>query len=196
MDNVPESRNEAISIGAKAYYTGKPCKRGNVAFRNLKAECQCAPCIEANKDSKNKSAKNNRETRIIWEAQNKERVAEYKRAWQERNPNKSKVAIANWKSRNKAKIAARTRYDQIKLTGAVPPWYGEIDELVAVEAHDLAWLRRKTTGISWSVDHMIPLKSKVACGLHCADNLQVIPLAMNVKKHTKLQLTQPFEWLK
>jgi hypothetical protein len=43
---------------------------------------------------------------------------------------------------------------------------------------------------------MIPLKAKEACGLHCADNIQVIPASINLMKNNKLIYTVSHEWIK
>ena len=45
--------------------------------------------------------------------------------------------------------------------------------------------REKTlkTGIKYSVDHIIPLIGRNVCGLHCEENLQIITLEKNLKKH-------------
>lgn len=58
----------------------------------------------------------------------------------------------------------------------------ELDEFVMDEAIRLRILRKKMTGILWSIDHTIPLKHAQACGLHNAFNLQVVPLQWNVLK--------------
>jgi hypothetical protein len=71
----------------------------------------------------------------------------------------------------------------------------ELNELVFAEAARLAKARRKATGISWHVDHMIPLRAKSACGLHVWNNLQVIPATLNIKKRNRLIMTEPFEWI-
>ena len=39
---------------------------------------------------------------------------------------------------------------------------------------------KKTTGQRWEVDHIVPIKSKLVCGLHCASNLRrAVPNRLN-----------------
>lgn len=77
-----------------------------------------------------------------------------------------------------------------------PGWFGELDEFVLQELKSLKVERRKATGIVWHIDHMIPLESRTASGLHCATNLQLAPGFLNIKKGRQLKMTQPDEWLK
>ena len=50
------------------------------------------------------------------------------------------------------------------------------------EAYRLAAMRSKMTGIQWVVDHIVPLKSAIVCGLHAHTNIQVIPGRVNATK--------------
>ena len=36
---LPSTRSEAKAVGSKLYYTGKPCKHGHVAPREVKGTC-------------------------------------------------------------------------------------------------------------------------------------------------------------
>jgi hypothetical protein len=39
LDTLPRSRKEALALGSKLYFTGKPCKHGHVSHRNAKGQC-------------------------------------------------------------------------------------------------------------------------------------------------------------
>lgn len=139
--------------------------------------------------------------------------AERERADKYREQNKCKVLASRRERRNKDLLLSRAKekaardakphvhiaYNQKRRAArlnATPSWYGELDDLVMVEAADLCKLRERATGFAWHVDHMVPLMARTACGLHCAANLQVIPAALNMQKKNKLHLTEPHQWLK
>lgn len=140
---------------------------------------------------------------IEYRIKNRITLANKTAEWRKNNPNytyeyrkKNKERIAKYRSENKnvaRKASARRRSAKRQ---AIPSWFSEFDELVFHEAYILALQRQAETGIAWHVDHMIPLRARKCCGLHCADNIQVIPAAMNLEKQNKMQLTKPLEWLK
>lgn len=67
-------------------------------------------------------------------------------------------------------------------------------EFVITEAYKLSKERAKETGIYWHVDHMILLNAKKVNGLHCAENIQVIPEKMNLEKNNKMWYTKRYEF--
>lgn len=59
----------------------------------------------------------------------------------------------------------------------------ELDCFVMSEGKRLAKLREVTTGIKWSIDHIIPISKG---GTHVHTNIQVVPLLWNQMKIDKL----------
>ena len=87
-----------------------------------------------------------------------------------------------WAKLNPAKHAARNNARRARKMQAMPKW---ANEFFIKEAYALAQLRTKVMGFKWHVDHIVPLTSKVVCGLHTHDNLQVIPMLENSKKSNR-----------
>lgn len=132
----------------------------------------------------------------VWYKENKHRVFEKSAEWYRKNPEKKIAKTINYYCANKHSImeaSARKRAARILRTA---PWYGEFDALVMVEAYSLCKLREQSFGFSWDVDHIYPMQGKTVSGLHCGENVQVIPTIYNLKKHNKLLFLEPLEWLK
>lgn len=108
---------------------------------------------------------------------NADRVAEYAL-----NPEKEKVSNAKWRITNPAKrAAARMRHIATKLY-ATPLWV----DLKAIEFfYSVAARCTKATGISYHVDHIVPLQGKNVCGLHVHYNLQILTARANISKGNK-----------
>jgi hypothetical protein len=100
---------------------------------------------------------------------NKGKVLAYNKAWRKANLG---IMNAHHASRRAAKRHAK-------------PFWVNSDELKAV------YLRckemTKSTGILHHVDHIVPLKNSLVCGLHVPWNLQIIPAILNHQKYNKFQ---------
>jgi hypothetical protein len=133
-----------------------------------------------NWNSSEKGKLYNKQKSKIYRASGKTKAAEKKY----RDSNKELIAkrVESWRLENfDRKACSQAKRRSIKIN-ATPSWFYEIDELVINEAHHCASLREKTTGIKWHVDHIIPLQGKKVCGLHCWNNIQVIPAKTNLCK--------------
>jgi hypothetical protein len=86
-------------------------------------------------------------------------------------------------------MAAGVRRRQAMKLSATPAW---ANSFFIVEAYRLAKLRTEVTGIKWEVDHIIPLRHPLVCGLHVEHNLRVIPMAQNRRKGNKLLVPGEF----
>lgn len=62
---------------------------------------------------------------------------------------------------------------------ASPSWS---NKFFIYEIYALAKMRTEFTGISFEVDHIIPLKHPLVCGLHCESNMQIISSFDNKSK--------------
>lgn len=117
-----------------------------------------------------------------WYEQNielcKQRAHEHYRANQQKHVEHGR----QWRASNKDKInayASRKRADQLQAT---PCW---ADATSINLAYENAQVLTAETGISWHVDHIIPLRSRFVCGLHTHTNLQVIPANDNQQKSNR-----------
>jgi len=118
----------------------------------------------------------------IWRKNNLERYKRKAAAWAKINPDKvkqshKKYVLQNFEKVNSTKSARRKRLHTHK-----PAW---ANVFFISEAYALARLRTKLTGFAWHVDHIVPLNSKIVCGLHVENNLQVIPAIENLRKGDK-----------
>lgn len=170
------SRADAKARGLTHYFTGKPCKNGHTAERFV----SCRKCKEC----------------AVLECRAELRHSAWSKAWRLANQEREKATRRANYQRRKSEWPAYVAKRRARKLHATQPWFGEFDDLVAVEAAHLAALRERVTGFAWHVDHMVPLQARNVCGLHVAQNLQVIPAWLNLAKRNQLQLTAPGEWIK
>lgn len=115
-------------------------------------------------------------------AENKERLTALDAAWKKANRAKAVMYATSWRLANLAKSNAIQASRKAKKLQATPAW---ANKFFIEEAYALARLRteQKTGGVDeWHVDHIVPLKSEIVCGLHVEHNLQVIPAKENQSK--------------
>jgi hypothetical protein len=147
----------SIDMNEKRYFTGKPCPKGHVAER-LKSNRTCIECLNIKKRQ--------RGAREDIKAEDLKRL----NSWEKANPHRK---------------LARTRKRQIAKLKRTPKWLTPDDLFIIEEAYHLAKLRTETLGISYHVDHILPLQGKTVSGLHVPTNLQVIPAKLNLQKSNK-----------
>lgn len=74
----------------------------------------------------------------------------------------------------------RKFYDRNDLLKIVTPPWADKDEIKQIYAE--AKRLTEETGIKYHVDHIIPLKHPLVCGLHVKENLTIITKEENLKK--------------
>jgi hypothetical protein len=156
------TRKEAKEQGLKQYFTGEPCKHGHIDTRQT-VNSLCSECARI-KSVAFYHANNGKEK------QKTEHIRSIKN---------------NWRKKHKGKVNSWTAARYAAKIQRTPKWLTEDDKWLIEEAYKLAVLRSKMTNIEWHVDHIIPMQGDTVCGLHCIDNLQVIPAIENTKKSNK-----------
>lgn len=166
----------------------------------------CKPCdAKRVAEYRAKNPEKIRETLRKSRAKNAESVAEYKRRYRAKNPEKVKVArkVAYDKNREtELAVAAEYKRNNPHITRAImasrvakkknatPAW---IDRDEIRELHKQAVEFTRLTGYPWHVDHIVPLKSDLVCGLHWHGNMQVISGSENQSKSNRHWPDMPTE---
>lgn len=155
-------RQEAIFLGNKYYFTGKPCIRGHIAKRFvITKKCTICNLILANEYR----AKNPESIKII------SRKSSIK--WQKQHP-----AAANART-------ARRRSSKLQRT---PKWLTAEQHQQIKDIYKMA--KELETVFLWKqhIDHIIPLQGKSVSGFHHPDNLQILSAKINAEKHNSYEV--------
>jgi hypothetical protein len=100
-----------------------------------------------------------------------ERVLEDARRYREANRDKTRAAALRWQKENAGKANAANAARYASKLRATPGW-ADMDEIT--EFYEDAERLSIETGMRYEVDHIVPLRSKIVCGLHCEANLRVV----------------------
>lgn len=131
------------------------------------------------------------ETSRAWQAANREKVNAIARASRRRNPAASLEAVRRWQAKNPERrksyrrefrkvnpeFVARSELRRKRALKQACVSWGDRSKMRAVYRE----ARRRTadTGEKWEVDHVVPLRHRLVCGLHAYTNLQIIRQSEN-----------------
>ena len=139
---------------------------------------------EANKDYVNQAAK---EWHYLNYAKYKEKKIAYQSKWQKENLEKVKQYRKKCYQNNKIKSFANSAKYRARKRNAVPNWMTQEMQFEIETLYKIAKELTKNTGISHEVDHIIPLKSDIVCGLHVPWNMQVLTRYENRSKRNYIK---------
>ena len=191
------SFDQSTVVGVRGYpvtrfpMSSKPCSDCG-ATKPLSEFATAATCRDGHR-SYCKTCHKRRKDR--WRAANAKHHSEKGIAWRAANPEKAKAVQAAADIKRKlsgaTRAAAKRRREadpdrhraylahrRAKLQKATPVW---ADKKAISEIYKEA----KRRGLT--VDHVIPVMGKLVSGLHVANNLQLIPLTENIRKHNKYE---------
>lgn len=123
-----------------------------------------------------------------WYEKNKEKMVKRSQQWAIDNAERYRKNQSTWRARVSDRRCEQSARRRALTTKATPKW---ANEFFISEAYHLAKLRTKATGVQWHVDHIVPLNSKLVCGLHVEHNLRVIPGKENIRKQNKFWPDMP-----
>ena len=147
------------------------------AFGNNKSkkDGKATECKECKREMDNKYSAQHRE-------ESRKKASEWYYNNLDRAKATKKIVSSRWVRENKDKNCAKAaRYRAGKLK-ATPPWLTEEDMHSIQVEYSLALWTSEVMGQEYHVDHIVPLKGKLVCGLHVPWNLQVIPALENQSK--------------
>ena len=105
-----------------------------------------------------------------YKSANRHLAKEYRAA----NKERAAVTRKEWSSKNKHLLNARAAKRRFAIRNALPSW-ADLDKIMAIYAE-------AKKGENLHVDHIVPLQSDLACGLHVHHNLQVVAASENLSK--------------
>lgn len=135
------------------------------------------------------------EQRRKWYWANREKALAASARYREKHPDKAAERMAEWRKNNPEKAAAiknrwlesgggtaaRARRRAMQQL-ATPIWANQHQMKLM---YNISKRVSKETGVPHHVDHIIPLKHKLVCGLHCEFNLQLLLGSENDSKGSK-----------
>jgi hypothetical protein len=167
-------------------YVGRVCEKhpdgGGERYENgTCVKCQRERIRECRKKRLQGSAELRAEKRKKYLPRRRERYAsdpEYRLKIAEKKAIKHKEKMAS----DPGYVAERKSYHRLRqsrMTKAMPPW---------ADKGKIRAIYEEAARLGLSVDHIIPLKHPLVCGLHTPDNLQLMPLKENISKNNQFKL--------
>jgi 5-methylcytosine-specific restriction endonuclease McrA len=101
----------------------------------------------------------------------REHLQKHRDAWKTKNPELVQASANAWKRRARE---------------AAPKWLSPEQKKHIAAIYLQARALTKRTGVKHVVDHIIPLRSEVVCGLHVPWNLQILTHIENSSKSNRL----------
>jgi hypothetical protein len=205
-----QERIAAQEAGAAYYFTGKPCKHGHVAERYTNT----ATCVECARQraQRHKQQDPERAQRVYraWRDSNADAIRQKKReSWAAQRaagvprtpaaPERRQVESRRYYEKHRDEISARVQASRERFRGrdnaisrtkkerkrrAVPPWADPVQ---------IRAIYDEAARLGLHVDHDIPLRNPLVCGLHVQDNLRPLTPRENMRKKNRFDPAE-FDW--
>lgn len=158
----------------------QPCK---TSVDGLRGQCKtCRQTVQAEWIKKNRDAINSRSKELY--AKSTERYKKYKQKWRVKNKDKQIAAKREWAKLNKHVVNFNTAQRRAKKKNATPSWADKsyIKDLYENCREAEGVFLKVGLKVKFHVDHVVPLRSRKVCGLHCEQNMQILNIQENSSK--------------
>lgn len=189
METIIITKQEAKINGHKRFFSGEPCKKGHVVERLVSS----GECVACKRDREHRKYTTDPSSYEQYYLNNRERLLQLQKMRDDVRRDDKIEYGRMWRANNK-EYAAQYRHRRADLyryhaalrraakLRATPKW-AEFDQIkhIYIQAETMS----RETGIPYEVDHRVPLKHNLVCGLHCMANLQIITKEENGQKKNK-----------
>lgn len=179
---VEKSADEFSNSSSKKNGKQSACK---LCAKQLRKDWSAANAVRQ-KETFSKNYQRNKAARDLankkWVAENLGRRREISRSYNVRNADKVRELGKKWRNANPDLLRHRYAHRRAAKVTATPKW-ADADKIR--EFYETADGLGMCTGDWYEVDHIVPLKSDIVCGLHCEANLQVLPRPENRSKSNR-----------
>ena len=159
----------------------KPTEEFYLRKETGRRRSQCKTCwrtrtdawAAANPDRRKAIANLSAHNNLEWQRDWKRRNYDKSKAWDRANPAAVRSMKNAWKRRNPHKILADVRVRQAAKLRAMPSWA----DRAAIDA-----IYAKARELGLEVDHQVPLRHPLVCGLHVEANLRPVTQEVNRAK--------------
>ena len=182
-----ESNKERLKDQSKQRYLENKKEHNRKSKENYiknkdKYLLQCKIYTEKNRELIAARAKKYREV-------NREAIRQRNRLKYLKNKDLIKSKVKQRYESNRDAFYANNAKRRAMRRNATPSWLSksQLDEIR--EFYTITQLFRLYTGQEYHVDHIIPLKNDLVCGLHVPWNLQILTAEENLSKHNHFEIT-------
>lgn len=163
---TPDEKRAKNAAYMREYYRSNPDK---VAERNAKIKAHRKAnhsdvLAKEREREKARDVEKRKQRCREYRARNYERVKEYNREYEKNNRQMTQAVCARKRARRTQALVCFSDLHKIRKIYAI------------------AVTLTKVHGVNYHVDHIVPIKGDLVCGLHVSWNLQVIPATENIKK--------------
>ena len=116
------------------------------------------------------------------------KIIDYQKRYAAGNRAKKNIISRRWATLHPENVRAHCRTRQAMKRRSVPAW-ADLSKIKAIYAE--ARRLEMQTGERFHVDHIVPLKSPLVCGLHWELNLTILGASENIRKGNRIWPDMP-----